>query len=111
MFLQIFSARLANCVADAEYMVRPVVTNFGWVVIGQKVAADVAHNSAKFKSTKPRSVTTCFTVSKCIVRSLGCRLRSRPHRRMAVWGTGMGTCSKMHVIIWSTTLTNKHKVF
>ena len=32
--------------------VRQVVTDLGWVVLGQKVTADVAHNSAKFKSTK-----------------------------------------------------------
>ena len=62
MFLQIFSARLANCVADAEYMVRQVVTDLVWVVSGQKVTADVAHNSAKSKSTKPRSATTCLTL-------------------------------------------------
>ena len=75
--------------ADAEYMVREVVTDLGWIVLRQKLAADVAHNSAKFKSTKPRFVTTCLTVSKCIMRSLGRRLRSRLHRRMAVWGTVM----------------------
>ena len=76
MFLQIFSARLANCVADAEYMVRQVVTDLGWVVLGQKVAADVAHNSAKSKSTKPRSATTCQ-----YEYSLGRRLRHRRHRQ------------------------------
>ena len=109
--LWISSVCLANCVADAEYMVRQVVTNLGWVVIGQKVAADVALNSAKFKSTKPRSMTTCLTVSTCIVHSLARRLRHRQHRRDGGVGNGDGTCSKMHVIIWSTTLPIKHIVF
>ena len=76
--------------ADAEYMVMQVVADLGWVVLGQKVAADVAHNSAKFKSTKPRSVTTCLTVSTCIVHSLGRRLRGRQHRRNGGVGDGDG---------------------
>ena len=89
MFLQIFSARLANCVADAEYMVRQVVTDLGWVVLGQKVTADVAHNSAKSKSTKPRSVTTCQYVHSH-ERPLRHR-RHRQQRRDGGVGEGDGT--------------------
>ena len=81
------SVHLAICVADAEYMVMQVVADLGWVVLGQKVAADVAYNSAKSKSTKPRSATTCQ-----YVHSHGRRLRHRrQQRRDGGVGEGYGT--------------------